>query len=129
MINEGSRTFPQSSEACRIIPKNFRSGAKYEEDFCSSMENHALKVREVLRIFEIAGVARAEAAIFPGSFSCNSKSCQMDQALVNRLFDRGGAPGNVKLLKQTLDVGLHRPFGDPKFVPDGFVAVAFRDES
>ena len=57
-----------------------------------------------------------------------SSLCQMDQTLVNGLSHRGGAAGNVKLLKQTLDVGLHRPFSNPKFVPDGLVAVAFSNE-
>ena len=55
--------------------------------------------------------------------------CQMDQTLVNCFFDRGGTPGNGKFLKQTLDVGLHRPFGNPKFVPDGLIAVAFSYEA
>jgi hypothetical protein len=57
-----------------------------------------------------------------------SRLCQVDQTLVDRLFDRSGASGNVKLLKQTLDVGFHRPFSNPKFVPDGLIAVAFSNE-
>ena|SRR5579859_1333652 len=53
----------------------------------------------------------------------------MDQTLVDGLFHRGGATGRVKLLKQTLDVDLYRSFGNSKFVADGFIALAFSDES
>src|SRR6266404_8581499 len=52
----------------------------------------------------------------------------MDQTLVNGLSHCGSTAGNVKLLKHTLDVGLHRPFSNPKFVPDDLIALAFRDQ-
>lgn len=58
-----------------------------------------------------------------------SRLCQMDQTLVNCFFDRGGAAGSIEFLKQTFDVGLHRPFGYPKFVSDGFVTVAFGNQT
>ena len=58
-----------------------------------------------------------------------SRLCQMDETLVNCLFDSGGAPGNVKLFEQTFDVGFHRPFGNPEFVPDGLIAIAFGNQS
>ena len=53
----------------------------------------------------------------------------MDQTLADSLSHRAGATGRVKLLKQTLDVGLYRSFSNPKLVSDGFIALAVSDES
>ena len=53
----------------------------------------------------------------------------MDQTLADSLSHRAGATGRVKLLKQTLNVGLYRSFSNPEFVSDGFIALPFRDES
>jgi hypothetical protein len=60
--SEGFRNVPNGSEAFRVV-RNDSEGFRSIPQAVEKTENHTLTVREVARMFEVAGVARTERSV------------------------------------------------------------------